>query len=352
MWAELAKAFAEKILKDKLIAQAQGYTVGDSANIKLVAQMLGIGSGDGKTETADTKNMGKVAVAPADYYKSAGAQESGGIMSKMKGVLDTNQGQGQADQGNKVQSSGKTKIIPTQTQPSMEEIQNIMQQYVPGPNGSVVGGQGEVAPGFGMQSPQSRIPTQYMDMAKLVQQRPLQQQSFAQQTPPMIPSQYQGMVNRLPIQGQPMQQPQQPAQQPLTPGAFAGLKEGILGMPSTGMGANYTGQEGRQTAYYAGKMIPDIFRSRLGVNTTGEEAIQQQRMESTGGKKSTPEYKADLEQSITRLPQLDEKGKILLYQKLAVQYPERSAELKRIFFPQSQDNNEALMALIASGMNR
>jgi hypothetical protein len=163
-------------------------------------------------------------------------------------------------------------------------------QYVPGPEGSVIGGQGEVMPNYSMESPQSSIPPQYMDMARLVAQRPLQNMANMQQPPPMIPSQYQGMVNRPSIQGQPMQQP---SQQQLAPGAFAGLKEGILGMPSSAYEQDYAGKEGRETAYYMGKLIPDIIRSKLGVNTTGEEARQQLGIKSS-------EQQMDLREKIAK----------------------------------------------------
>ena len=63
------------------------------------------------------------------------------------------------------------------------------------------------------------------------------------------------------------------------PGFFAGLKEGSLGIPSTA-GAPSSSEIGRQTAYYLGKLIPDIIRSRVGVPTAGAEAGQQQQLES------------------------------------------------------------------------
>lgn len=132
------------------------------------------------------------------------------------------------------------------------------------------------------------------------------------------------------------------------PGVFAGLKEGFLGMPSTA-GEPQPSERGRQTAYYAGKLIPDIIRSRMGVSTTGEEARQQQMLEAYGAKKITPEYKKDLQEAVTRLPTLDESQKTYLYQQLAIQYPERSAELKRIFFPQSQDDLSWLTSIINAG---
>jgi hypothetical protein len=163
-----------------------------------------------------------------------------------------------------------TKPFVRQT-PPMESM-----QYVPGPQGSVIGGQGEIGQGFGMQSPQSSIPPAYMGVANPNNQRPLQNMANVQAT--AIPLQYRNIVNNPSIKGQPMQAPQQ---QQLTPGAFAGMKEGILGMPSSAYGQDYQGQEGRETAYYAGKLIPDIIRSKLGINTTGEEARQQQTIETS-----------------------------------------------------------------------
>jgi len=143
------------------------------------------------------------------------------------------------------------------------------------------------------------------------------------------------------------QQTQQPIQQTgRYPGVFAGLKEGFLGIPSTA-GEPQPSERGRQTAYYAGKLIPDIIRSRMGVSTTGEEARQQQML----GKKVTPEYKKDLQEAVTRLsnPNLSEADKIMIYQQLVTVYPERSAEIKRIFFPQSGDNYDDLLKGIIAG---
>lgn len=63
-----------------------------------------------------------------------------------------------------------------------------------------------------------------------------------------------------------------PAQRSITaPGVFAGLREGIFGMPQSNVAGQFQGQEGRTTAYYAGKMLGDIVRSKMGVTSAAEE---------------------------------------------------------------------------------
>ncbi len=218
-------------------------------------------------------------------------------------------------------------ITPSAEAATIPEVPTQSMQYVPGPEGNVIGGLGEVMPGYGMQSPQSTIPQAYrnIDLGKI----------DVRKQQPSIPMDILKMFGQGVGIGRGEQSPIG------IPEAFL---KGSLGMPMD--------QERMGMEAYIGKLIPDIYRSKLGVNTTGEESRQKQIMESYSTKKSTPEYKADLEKSVQRLPQLDEQQKISLYQQLAVQYPEKSTELKRIFFPQTQDSNEALMALIASGMNR
>lgn len=230
------------------------------------------------------------------------------------------------EMGNRLSSKTPDRIplerLSIASEPQQQFQRQLPMQFVPGHEGSVIGGQGEVDPGYGMQSPQSRIPPAYLQMAQ------------AGQTPQL-----------------PNQQVQ--STQGMYPGALAGLKEGFLGMPSSAMGREPGATEqGRQTAYYAGKLIPDIIRSKLGVNTAGEEARQQQLLESYGGKKITPEYQSDLNSAVGTMKAkgLSEEEKIFMFQKLAAKYPARSSEIRRIFFPQSQDNNEALLAMIASGM--
>lgn len=200
---------------------------------------------------------------------------------------------------------------------SFEEQSNVLNPMrnivVPGPGGRPIQGQGEALPGYEMQPPQYKIPPAYLNM--------MQQQS---------------------------QQPQQ--QIGRYPGVFAGLKEGFLGMPSTA-GEPQPSEQGRQTAYYMGKLIPDIIRSKMGVSTTGEEARQQQMLEAYGTKRITPEYKKDLQEATIRLsnPNLSETDKVMIYQQLVTVYPERSAEIKRIIFPQSQDNFDDLLKGIIAG---
>lgn len=55
------------------------------------------------------------------------------------------------------------------------------------------------------------------------------------------------------------------------PGAFAGMKEGVFGMPQSNVG-QFQGQQGRTTAYYAGKFLGDVVRSRLDLSTAGQES--------------------------------------------------------------------------------
>lgn len=210
--------------------------------------------------------------------------------------------------------------LPTPAEQPYSQLPNMV---VPGPGGQPIQGQGEAMPGYEMQPPRYNIPEVYRQMMPQTQGQPIQSR---------IPPQYQGYG-------------QQPSRYP---GVFAGLKEGLLGMPSTA-GEPQPYEKGRQTAYYAGKLIPDIVRSKMGVSTTGEEARQQQLLEAYGLKKYTPEFKKDLTEAIDRIPTLDESQKIYLYQQLAIQYPEKSTELKRIFFPQSQDDLALIYSMINAG---
>jgi hypothetical protein len=77
-------------------------------------------------------------------------------------------------------------------------------------------------------------------------------QSVYQQPQPMVNSQIpQSIID--------MQKPQQQSPNQTSPGFFAGT----------------SGKAGRDTAYYGGRFIPDIVRTRLGVPTAGEEASRQ-----------------------------------------------------------------------------
>jgi hypothetical protein len=219
--------------------------------------------------------------------------QAGKLYNAFSGMLS------KSDKTAEAGSMGKTSITPTSNIASQQQppiipsqyqdfVRQPSMQYAPGPEGSVLGGQGETMPGYGMQTPQSRIPPQYLNMAQAGQQ-------------PQTTNKY--------------------------PGVLAGLKEGFLGMPSSAMDRE-----------------PGI--GELGVNTTGEEARQQQMLEAYGNKKVTPEYKKDLQEATTRLanPNLSETDKVMIYQQLVTVYPERSAEIRRIFFPQSQDNSSDLLS--------
>ena len=245
------------------------------------------------------KTVAKTALKPLESLYKEGA----------KGLLkQTEAGKlAQAFQSLVTPSSAEAAQLPvTEQQPPNIDLGRIR---VPGPQGTFLEGQGEAMPGYGMQPGATRIPPAYQNMM-----------------------------------------PQQPQQMGRYPGVFAGIKEGLLGMPSTA-GEPQPSEKGRQTAYYAGKLIPDIIRSRMGVSTTGQEARQQQMLEATIGKKVTPEYKKDLQEAVTRLsnPELSETDKIMIYQQLVTVYPERSAEIKRIFFPQSGDNFDDLLKGIIAG---
>ena len=80
-----------------------------------------------------------------------------------------------------------------------------------------------------------------------------------------IPSQY---LNMMPQQNQPIQPTN------TYPGFFTGMKEEILGMPSS-YGEIPKERTGRQTAYAAGGLIPKIIMSRLGQPSSAEAAGQQ-----------------------------------------------------------------------------
>ncbi len=141
------------------------------------------------------------------------------------------------------QGQGILPFDPNSTQEQSQVLNPLRNIVVPGPGGRPIQGQGEVMPGYEMQPPQYRIPPAYLQMAQPQQQ---------------------------------LQQPMQPTGK--YPGFLAGIKEGLLGMPSTASEPQPS-EQGRQTAYYAGKLIPDIIRSRMGVSTTREEARQQGLMD-------------------------------------------------------------------------
>jgi len=204
-------------------------------------------------------------------------------------------------------------IIPAQYQ---QFIRQGGMQYVPGPEGSVIGGQGgEVMPGYEMRS--TTIPPAYRSMDQVQQVPP-----WMQQKPDV--GFMRGLINATTGQPQP---------------------EGLMDV-----------SQGRRTAYYTGELIPKIIMSKLGQPSPAEATAQQQQIESSEQlqrtrkeQEITPEYMDSLKKAMERLPKLDENGKLLLYQELVSRYPQRSAELKRMIFPQSQDTwAETLGNIIAS----
>ena len=239
------------------------------------------------------KAVGKGAIQAGKWYGNramqgakAGQPASMGELAKAFGSLIT-------------PSAEASEITPTQPM-----------QYVPGPEGTVIGGQGEIAPGYEMQSPQSAIPSAYRNMAQAVQQPP----------------------QRLP----------QPAQQRPDVGFIRGMINATTGQPQP-QGLQDVSQ-GRRTAYYAGGLIPNIMMSKLGQPSSAEAAGQQQQLESSQQlqeqRRISPDYQTDLQSAIKLVTEkgASEEEKIFMYQKLAAKYPNRSSEIKRIFFPQASDS--------------
>ena len=176
-------------------------------------------------------------------------------------------------------------------------------QYAPGPEGSVIGGQGEVAPGYEMQSPQSAIPPAYRNMAQAVQQPP---------------------------QGLP-----QPAQQRPDVGFIRGMINATTGQPQPA-GLQDVSQ-GRRTAYYAGGLIPNIMMSKLGQPSSAEATQQQslitQRQNMQAGQPVIdPETGQILysrpKGSVFQPPALGEKEEIIGKQKEKKATTERIGDLK------------------------
>jgi len=203
---------------------------------------------------------------------------------------------------------------PFGTTPGMPNV-DLGRIRVPGPNGTFIEGQGEAMPGYGMQPGSTRIPPAYLQMAQA---------------------------------GQQPQLPQQAGQSPDV-GAIRGFIDALTGQPQPG--GLSAARQGRKTAYYAGGLIPKIVMSKLGQPSPAEETSRQQQIETSKTKKATPEYKKDLQEATIRLsnPNLSEADKIMIYQQLVTVYPERSAEIKRIIFPQSSDNFSDLLQGIIAG---
>lgn len=147
---------------------------------------------------------------------------------------------------------------------------------------------------------------------------------------------------------------------------LAGLKEGALGMPNVNQYSS--------PWYYAGQTIPEIVRSRLGATTAPEATrqyqSQQQAQRSEARENLSDEittqklsnlkeenkrdqaFRKDLGQAMKFLGRkggLSEDQKVLLYQQVAQEYPEYSAQIKRIFFPnQSNDFNDLLNRMMGN----
>lgn len=168
---------------------------------------------------------------------------------------------------------------------------------VPGPQGSTLMGQGEAMPGGGV-----KIPEQIL------------QKFTKQQAPP-------------------------PAGQP-NPFLSALLgtgrgQEGLYGVPESAFKAAI-GQpmkrEQRGWESYLGSLIPDVIRSKMGVQTS-PQAMKQQRLAKIG------EIPGNLQEKLTRyqelLPHMSDEEKMNAYQELATEFPEQALELKRIFLPSS-----------------
>ena len=127
------------------------------------------------------------------------------------------------------------------------------------------------------------------------------------------------------------------------PGIFAGLKEGGLGMPQSNVG-QFPGQEGRTTAYYAGKMLGDVVRSKIGINTAGEESKlamvtpgTPQYQEALSGKNTLSQMDTGsynlLQQELATIPEADLVGPNAMqkYRELLLKYPAAKSFLNEYF---------------------
>jgi hypothetical protein len=149
------------------------------------------------------------------------------------------------------------------------------------------------------------------------------------------------------------------------PGIFAGLKEGVFGMPQSNVG-QFPGQEGRSTAYYGGKMLGDIVRTKIGLNTAGEEGKTamvtpgtpqyQARAAAELGSYKAKHYKdvspeefntmaLELEKALPYAT--DRQSKDELFRLMVAKYPKASKELRSIIgLSMSSSEDEKLDALI------
>jgi hypothetical protein len=211
--------------------------------------------------------------------------------------------------------------------------------------GQELQGQGNMPPMDYDINPQTqqvmRVP---MGTSQLLPKTPQEYSNFPPTTPTIIPQQYLNMAQA----GQQPQLPQQAGQSPDV-GAIRGFIDALTGQPQPG--GLSAARQGRKTAYYAGGLIPKIVMSKLGQPSPAEETSRQQQIETSKTKEATPEYKKDLQEATIRLsnPNLSETDKTMIYQQLVSVYPERSAEIKRIFFPQSSDNFSDLLQGIIAG---
>uniref|UniRef100_A0A6M3KJE1 Uncharacterized protein n=1 Tax=viral metagenome TaxID=1070528 RepID=A0A6M3KJE1_9ZZZZ len=263
MWEAIFKAIASTLEKNSKKAVKGEKADATISPIDLVSAMVG-GGGDSaniKGTTGDSLVKGNVPVAPADYYKTA-------------------------------------------------QVGYQPNQYVPGPGGSVIGGQGEAMSGYGMKSPQARIPSAY--------------QNFTNPNP---------QVNQQPINS---------TQRPDV-GFMRGMINSLTSQPQP-EGINDVSQ-GRKTAYYAGGVIPNVIMSKLGQPSSAEATAQQAQI--TGSKSELEnreltitekqkqiELKNDLSKAAGLVSTLSPEQKNSLFTDLVTKYPDSPTEIRRILFPE------------------
>ncbi len=179
---------------------------------------------------------------------------------------------------------------------------------VPGPNGTFIEGQGEAMPGYEMQAPQYKIPSQYLNLPQ------------TQGQPSQIPQQFQGY-------GQQGQQPDV--------GAIRGFINALTGQPQP-RGIEDVSQ-GRRTAYYAGGVIPNIVMSKLGQPSSAEASIQQEQL--TKAKEPTA-LAGDLKGAMTSLKQKGDtkENREKIFNTLISQYGvEYTYQLRKFLFPEEEN---------------
>ena len=262
--------------------------------------------------------------------------------------------QGTGDSNLEMVMSALSKDKATQKPEKIPEKDNIPQtqadtQFVPGPNGTIISGQGEAMPGYGMESPQSPIPSQYRQFIR----QPVMQ--YVQENPPtmdnptpstIIPPQYQNFGQQSQID---------PNRQI---GWGRGAIDALTGQPQPTGITDPNLRQGRRTAYYAGGLIPNILMSKLGqpspAEAAGQQALLAQRQNMSGQAVIDPETGQILynrpKGSVFQPPALGEKEAVVEEQKKERATKERIDDFKGMIgqFEKSYDELNASLSTIGT----